>query len=422
MDSEIKARALRIYGDIFAEACSSGLVEFRSERIPYSKKYQQPILGSFIGGECPSCKAPDLGGFYCEDCGLEASPEDLIGFWSEFPDDEYEWRQYSSAFLSIPDVDEHLAQLRARCDSPGIVDVAMASLKFNGQRTRLTHPTPWGAPVHHAGLSQGSVFFSYPGMYALSVLCGELAKEKFHLPSNPFDKDSDAVLVKSFGFDNTAPYLLGATSLGKLTQRWRGFDHYLPNYFATLDGQKFSTSARHAIWADEALQELGTSSDTLRAFMCKENPQHAIRDFSRSEFNAFKIEWDGRIHALLSDISVGTPSSEDCALFLGLYQQQQRLLMPESLDVHGAFKTLNEWIEVGEQKKLGAFWHRAFSLLSFPFMPNLSCRIASAQVAEATIIPSHVEGPGYNDLENGFAYISRSPKDTLITYRNSGVY
>src|SRR3954469_22277844 len=71
------------------------------------------------------------------------------------------------------------------------------------------------------------------------------------------------------------------------------------NEFYRLDGQKFSTSRDHAIWADEFLAE--QDPGVVRAYLAWDAPNHDETDFTRAGFAAFQE----RFTALLDGTAAG---------------------------------------------------------------------------------------------------------------------
>lgn len=427
LDQAYRETAEDIYRSFYFDLAEEGplaSLAIREERIPYSLRHEQPVLGSHIAGQCPNCKVPDLGGFYCEDCGFEISPEDIIGVWSELPDDQPEWRSYTSAFIHIADAEAFAGHLRRRCRDEAFIRLALDSLHFNKSATRLTHPARWGVPIGDPRLSPDSVFFSYPGMYALSILCGEEAKQVLGLTQNPFAKTSDATLVKSFGFDNTAPYLLAATALGLTSSRWRAFDHYLTNHFATLEGAKFSTSGNHAIWANEARHRLITGSDSLRAYLCFMNPQHRRCDFSEAGFTAFKLTWEQRIRSLVHPQAATPMDAADHRELAMLMNRQLRLLQPDGFDLGLALATLDAFLAHAERRETrggGPAWALAFATLAYPFLPGLGKTLIDRAGAENPFLTSLPDGlPGVEELRSAYHRILASPAHSIIKGGHSG--
>ncbi len=85
--------------------------------------------------------------------------------------------------------------------------------------------------------------------------------------------------IHCFGFDNAFHYLVFIPALlHALNPRARLPDVVVSNEFLKLEGQKFSTSRKHAIWADEVAADV----DHLRLFLALNRPVSTFADFSRS--------------------------------------------------------------------------------------------------------------------------------------------
>lgn len=342
------------------------------ERVPYSRKHQMPLIGALIEGACPKCGA-SMGGFFCESCGAEISPCDLVKPRSRLPDDDWEWRSYDSLYLQVRDV-AALRRLAERiCADRRFVEMAFDGLARNDNLVRLTHPGAWGIHARVESVSPDSVIFTYPALFALSLLCAG-AKDAA-AEDAAFGPSSDIVTITSFGIDNSMPYIVSVLAQMQALGNVKPFDHYLTNYFGTLDGKKFSTSRNHAIWALDASHLLDAKTDTIRAYLSKVNPQYGEADFSVAEFGAFKTQWEERLERNIAAALSTTPAGSDNFDHLArLFEQRNAALDPARFALAEAMKPLEEWARLADNGATYA-WALGFSVLAWPIMPELSERI-----------------------------------------------
>ena len=357
---------------LVALAKQPGALRVIKERVPYSRKHQMPLIGALIEGACPKCGA-SMGGFFCESCGAEISPSDLVKPRSRLPDDNWEWRSYDSLYLQVRDV-VALRRLAERiCADRRFVEMAFDGLALNNNLVRLTHPGAWGIHARAESVSPNSVIFTYPALFALSLLCAgakdATAKDAAFAPS------SDVITIKSFGIDNSMPYIVSVLAQTQALGNVKPFDHYLTNYFSTLDGKKFSTSRNHAIWALDACHLLKAKTDTIRAYLSKVNPQYGETDFSIAEFGAFKTQWEERLERnIAAALSTTRARSNNLDHLARLFEQRNAALDPARFALAEAMKPLEEWARLADNGATHA-WALGFSVLAWPIMPELSERI-----------------------------------------------
>jgi methionyl-tRNA synthetase len=402
LDPPHRERLAAICQDVIDSNARRGNLHLVRERVPYSLKYHAPVVGSFIAGTCPYCGDDDAGGFHCETCGAEISPEQMVDMRSDLPDDEIEFRDYQSVFLEVNDAGAVVDQLHRSCSDPKLIEIARRHLERNGNLVRLTHPGNWGIPVRFPGASDESMIFSFPALFSLSLLCAEVAGPKL-AELLPFEPVNDTTLISAFGFDNTVPFFLGVLGQALAGGAWRPFDRYLTNYFFTLDGEKFSTSRGHAIWAKDATERLRASSDLIRLYIISVNPEAAPSDFSTEAFRRMEQEFMTRFLAVQSRSGGWCRPQTDSALsnrLAMLLDSQGTALNPASLQMAASVKAIWEWLALGGECGPTPQWKRGFALLAYPLMPEMSLKLwresgaAGEPKLSALHMPYAAEGAG----------------------------
>jgi methionyl-tRNA synthetase len=94
----------------------------------------------------------------------------------------------------------------------------------------------------------------------------------------------DWKIVHFFGYDNSFYHSILYPVLYRLAfPDWNPDVDYHVNEFYLLEGQKFSTSRRHAIWGKEILAP--ETVDAVRYYLSRTRPEDERTDFRRAEFD-----------------------------------------------------------------------------------------------------------------------------------------
>ncbi|MFV8667647.1 methionine--tRNA ligase [Ralstonia pseudosolanacearum] len=376
--SPYRARLNGITREVFDDLHAQGRLHARNEPVHISRRTGRMLVGSRIVGTCPCCGV-EMGGYHCEGCGMEVSPRDLIAPRAEPADDTVEVEARASVFVDadLPALQRRMLEARVPADVRRIAERFMHAA---GSAVRLSNPGEWGEIWPNTLATAPSVVFSYTALFMLSVLCGEAAREILALDHNPFDRRSDALIVTSFGFDNTVPFCVGVETLAQHSRRYRGFDRCLTNFFYTLDGRKFSTSRQHCIWADQAVRELGVTSDVLRYFLAKTSPESGPSDFSRDGFDAFRRAIEPRLAQMKAAVESGTggdaavPYADTLAR---LVADMDAAFDVDHFSLRAATRCIDQWLALPWQPAHAAAYVRGFCMLAYPVMPELASTLWS---------------------------------------------
>lgn len=378
LGSPYRSRLNDMTREVLADLAAQGLLHARNEPVHVSRRTGRMIVGSRITGTCPYCGV-DMGGYHCEGCGMEVSPRDLIAARADPADDTVEVEARASVFLDadLPTLTRRMLEARVPAD---IRRIAERFLHATGGAVRVSNPGEWGEVWPDARATAPSVVFTYTALFMLSVLCGEVAREVLALDHNPFDPCSDAVLVTSFGFDNTVPFCVGVETLAQHSRRYRGFDRYLTNFFYTLDGRKFSTSRQHCIWADQAVRELGVTSDVLRYFLARTSPEDGPSDFSRDGFDVFRHSVEPRLAQMQAAVESG--ANEDVAdpyagTLARLVADMDAAFDVNHFSLRAATRCIDQWLAFEWQPEHAPAYVRGFCVLAYPVMPQLASTLWS---------------------------------------------
>ncbi len=244
---------LALHTEVFRDLVAAGAAHREVESVPYDED-GRPMMGTFIAGRCPSCRAP-AGGSSCTACGEHFQPSQLLSPRARLSGSTIEWRQEESWFAAPCSGADLLADLADRRLGQAHLDVVARYLARSGGRVRLSGPGTWG--VTSPDLGPGTVLANSYYLYCLYA--GRVVADA------PLTAGSATTTVGVFGTDNSTPGLVVPGVLAQATSgRLRAFDHCVVNGMLDLDGEKCSTSKRHGIWLDD-LRTAGTvTPDELR--------------------------------------------------------------------------------------------------------------------------------------------------------------
>jgi methionyl-tRNA synthetase len=237
-----------------------------------------------VTGGCPTCGAA-TGGNICEECGEPNVCVDLrdpVRRGSDLPPREGRASRYTLALHEFrSDVEAHhrLGRVPARLRR-------LAGQIFRRQRFDLpiSHPSSWGVPPaeHHVS---GQVIWVWPEMsygflHGIQALGSRLGEDwRADQPR------LDWKIVHFFGYDNSFYHAILYPVLYRLAfPQWNPDIDYHVNEFLLLDGAKFSTSRRHAIWGKEILNP--QSVDAVRYYLSTIRSEGSRTNFSRADFEA----------------------------------------------------------------------------------------------------------------------------------------
>ena len=286
--------------DFFRRLYDGGHIVPRTRPLPYCTRCQLWLYEAYVSGGCPHCGAPS-GGNACEPCGWPNSCGDLADPHCVLCGAAAELRDCSRLFLPLQPFADRLARfwdqvvmpphLRALCEqmlAAGLPEIA------------VSHPGEWGVPVPVRGFEDHRIYVWF-----------EMA------PGYLLEYDPDAATptegpVQFFGYDNGYFHAVLNPAL------FAAYDPAIPlpttfivNEFYRLDGLKFSTSRQHAIWAQDALAEIG--SDLLRYHVLSDRPNGRQTSFSRADLTTSRGQLD-RWNAWLRRLFVAVAGECDGAV------------------------------------------------------------------------------------------------------------
>jgi methionyl-tRNA synthetase len=275
--------------DFFSRLHDGGHLVARTLPLPYCTGCELWLYEAYVSGGCPHCGAGS-GGNACEPCGRPNTCGDLTDPHCVLCGEPAELRDCERLFLPLEPFADLLIWFWDNVTMPPHLRVLCERMLDEGlPEIAVSHPGEWGVPVPVRGFTDQRIYVW------LEMAPGYL------LEHDADGATPDSGPVQFFGFDN------GYFHAVLFPAVFAAYDPAIPlpaafvvNEFYRLDGQKFSTSRRHAIWAHDALAETG--ADLLRYHVLADRPNGRQTSFSLTDLDASRAAL-GRWNAWLSRLS-----------------------------------------------------------------------------------------------------------------------
>jgi methionyl-tRNA synthetase len=216
----------------------------------------------------------------CEDCGRPNDCIDLLDAVCTQCGQPPARRSFTRLFFPLSRWERELEEFHLAVDmNPGLRSLCEQVIAAGLPDMTVTHVSDWGIPVPVPGFADQRIF----------VWC-EMAPRYFAYAQHLGDWESywradDAEIVQCFGFDNGFYYAVFLPAMFMAYDRsLRLPAAFVMNEFYRLDGLKFSTSRRHAIWGRELLADV--PADVLRFYLAFTSPEVEGTNFTLAEFEA----------------------------------------------------------------------------------------------------------------------------------------
>jgi methionyl-tRNA synthetase len=282
------------------------LVESRSVTQREGRALVDAVTGGYlyevdVSGGCPHCGEP-TGGNICEECGEPNACVDLIAprsAQSDAPPREVAVSRYSvplHEFRAIVSAHHRAGRTPARLKE--LADRLFARDRLD---VAVTHPSAWGVPPLVPGADDQVIWvwpeMAYGFLHGIEALGRRLGRDWRASTPQP-----DWKIVHFFGYDNSFYHGVLYPVLYRLAfPEWTPDIDYVLNEFYLLDGEKFSTSRRHAIWGKEVLGP--HSVDAVRFHLSRTRSEGRRTNFQRDAYEATLREtligtWQRWLHDL----------------------------------------------------------------------------------------------------------------------------
>jgi methionyl-tRNA synthetase len=365
--------------ELAAALRAAGRLTVRQERLLACAPPAPPAAtGAFATGACRFCGVAQSGNV-CEQCGRWMPPADMTAAWHPGPRPAAP-RRASVASVFARTSPGLAAGAMARVLEPGFAYLVRDYPAVFGSWLRVSYPSWWGipwrvplAPAPHAD----SVHSSYVMVkYGSSRVLG--ARLSGVLGTDPFRAGSGVTTVAAGGLDSA----FGWMSLHALTDPamdFAPFDHIVVNRFMLLRGEKFSTSRKHVIRVNDAM-DAGLSPDVLRLLLARSSPGQQESDLVPGQAARQSGRDCATITAALRRAPCrgsGEPEvpAEHAQAAVACLVRQRRSFELPSVDLPAAADALLSWagrVSEGALDRHPRFARQVLAVLAYPLMPGLA--------------------------------------------------
>lgn len=276
------------------------------EKQLYDEEVGQFLADRYVEGTCPYCADERARGDQCDKCGRTLDAIELVNPRSKLSGSTPVVRESEHFFLDLPAYTE---RLQAYVDAqehwrPTVRNFVQAWLKDGLQPRAMTRDIDWGVPVPVAGWEHKVMYVWFEAVIGYFSASIEWSKNQgTPLAWQAWWKDSQARGYYFIGKDNTPFHtVIWGTQLMAFDP-----DLNLPydvpaNEFLNLEGQKFSTSRRWAIWLPDFLAKY--DPDALRYYLTAVAPETKDADFTWEGFvmrnnNELVATWGNLVNRVL---------------------------------------------------------------------------------------------------------------------------
>ncbi|RMV63317.1 class I tRNA ligase family protein [Pseudomonas coronafaciens] len=266
----------------FSKIVQSGKVESRTATALVDDVTGEYLYEVNVSGGCPGCGGVTNGNI-CEECGEPNIVTDLIAPVSKISNKAPVLSEVQQHLLPLHDFAEVVADHHKLGRVPArIKELAQRVFKRSSLDVPVTHFSDWGVSPSEKD-SSGQVLWVWPEMsfgflYGIEAL-GARLNEKWRAEA----PQEDWKIVHFFGYDNSFYHGILYPALYSLAHpEWKPDIDYHYNEFYLLDGKKFSTSRRHAVWGKEILNP--SSVDAVRYYLCLTRPEGVRTNFRMADY------------------------------------------------------------------------------------------------------------------------------------------
>ncbi|MEY9839842.1 class I tRNA ligase family protein [Streptacidiphilus sp. EB103A] len=392
---------------------------------------------AFARGFCAHCGASSDGEI-CEACGRPNEARELTELHCRICGTPAVTRPERALWLDLNAYTEQLREyLRGAYTSPDLQALVERLLDEGLPGYRLGRTTEWGV-----ALGDGQALDAWADL-ALTFLDAARSES---------EQGGPAKITLLLGYDNSFYYAVLLPILAFAA----GLAEYLPasfvtNQFLHLEGEKFSTSRGHAVWADDALAAAGP--DAVRLALLRNAPEGRVTQLSHESAGHLAEdplyrgaqEWLGGFAALDEECAGKVPGTgawtdahREFYRHLNLITRQlDGLLLPESFSARGYVRLLESFVaraaefratdtptrrvpslaeEARTSLALEYLAAKAFAALAWPVTPDLA-----QQVWDWLGLSGHpVREADWSFLPTGAACLSPAPELTTVALAAAG--
>lgn len=287
--------------DFFSRIVNSGGIALREGPALLDPRSHRYLYEVDVSGGCPHC-GNSTGGNICEECGEPNVCADLIEPAMRGSDEAPQLGSATRYNLALHEFESHVkAHHRLGRVPARLRELAHRLFQRPALDIAVSHPSDWGVRPNETATTD-QVIWVWPEM-AYGFLHGiEVLGRRLGRSWSAAEPQQDWKIVHFFGYDNSFYHAILYPVLYQLAYpQWAPDIDYNLNEFLLLEGSKFSTSRRHAIWGKDVLTP--DSVDSVRYYLALQRSETARTNFDRAEFTRVQDEvliggWQGWLNDL----------------------------------------------------------------------------------------------------------------------------
>ena len=260
----------------------------RTIDVPWCEPCGQWLVEAWVKGGCPHCGASS-GGNACEACGRPNHCGDLLDPRCVVCDAPAVMREAQRLFFPLARLERELVEFWATVRMPPHLRALCEAMLADGlPEIAVTQLSDWGIPVPVEGFEDQTIYVWF-----------EMAPGYLHEARRAgSDVRDPGAYVQFFGFDNGYFHAVLFPALFRAYDAQIKLpDRFVVNEFYRLEGKKFSTSRRHAVWAADLLRE--ENADVVRWHVLGDRPEGRQTNFTLAGLAATRARlealWDEQL-------------------------------------------------------------------------------------------------------------------------------
>lgn len=293
--------------DFFMRLLERGFIYRARMQSLYCEHCSRFLADRYVEGTCPFCGYEDARGDQCDKCGKPLDSLELVKPRCKFCTSQPIVRETEHFFLDLAKFNEPLkAWVADKTYWRGNVRNFTLNLLNEGLRGRaITRDIDWGIPVPAEGFGDKRIYVWFDAVIGYLSASVEWA----HNRGTPeawhawWDADQPCRMYNFIGKDNIFFHTLIWPAM-LMGYGGRQLPYDVPaNEYLTLEGKKFSSSRKWAVWAPDYLSRY--DPDPLRYYLTSRAPESSDADFSWQDYldsnnNELVGTWGNLAHRMLT--------------------------------------------------------------------------------------------------------------------------
>ena len=277
-----------------------------TEKQLYDKEVGQFLADRYVEGTCPICAYERARGDQCDKCGRTLDAVDLVNPRSKLSGSTPVVRESQHFFFDLPVYSERLQKYVEEQTHwrPTVRNFVRAWLKDGLKARSMTRDIDWGISVPVPGWEEKVMYVWFEAVIGYLSASIEWSKNQGTPDAwQEWWKDDKARGYYFIGKDNTPFHTVIWGSELMAFDSELNLPYDVPaNEFLNLEGQKFSTSNRWAIWLPDFLEKY--DADALRYYLTAIAPESKDADFTWDGFvmrnnNELVATWGNLVNRVL---------------------------------------------------------------------------------------------------------------------------